>query len=465
MKRIPLVSLAGLLLFSAGCTVGPNYVKPKVAVPVSYRAAAPLPPTAPAATPLGDENWWQVFHDPQLQTLIRTALRQNYGVQIAASRILQAEAQLGITRSNQYPSAAVLAGASAQRQARSKNIGAYNTSRNQIGLGAAWDLDFWGKYRRATEAARAQLVSSQWAQREVASTLVASVASAYFQLRALDLDLAIARRTLASRQSSLSLTKLLADHGATSELDVRQAEQLVAGAAAAIPDLQRRIEQQENLIRLLLGENPGPVARGLSLTAQPLLPAAPPGLPSTLLERRPDIRAAEQQLIAANARIGVARAAYFPDISLTAAAGFASSALTGLLTGPAAEWNVAGTLTQPLYVGGLLKSNVRLTTAQRQEALLTYRQTVQQAFHDVSDALIAGQRDRQVLVEQQRLTQAAQQAVRLSRMRYQGGAASYLEVLDSDTRSFDAELGLVQARLNQQLDLVQLYRALGGGWQ
>lgn len=464
-KTILGMTVTAAALLTAGCTVGPNYVKPHVDAPAVYRGAPTQTAASAARVSLGDEKWQQVFQDRQLQALIRTALQQNYDVRIAAANILAAQAELGLTHSEELPSAAAQAGATDQRQSRSKFFGPYTTSSNQLGLGAAWDLDFWGKYRRATEAARAQLLGAEWAQREVESTLVASVAAGYFQLRELDQQLAIARRTLASRKDSLHLTQVLAQHGATSELDVRQAEQLVYAAAESIPDLQRRIAQQEDAISVLVGRNPAAVTRGLTLTAQPLDLNVPAGLPSSLLERRPDIRAAEQQIVAANARIGVAKAAYFPDIKLTAVGGFATSALTGLFTGGAGTWNFGGSLTEPLYVGGSLKNTVRLAEAQRQQALLRYKQTVQNAFREVSDALAGLQRNQEFLQQQKLLTQSAQEATKLSQMRYQGGAASYLEVLDSETRDFSAQLTLAQAQLNQELSLVELYRALGGGWQ
>ena len=297
------------------------------------------------------------------------------------------------------------------------------------------------------------------------ATLVANVASAYFQLRALDLELEISQRTLASRQDSLRLTQLLAEHGSTSLLDVRQAEQLVYTAAAEIPALEQQIEQQENFISILLGKNPAAVPRGLRLTEQPHSPEVPAGLPSSLLERRPDIRRAEEQLIAANAQIGVARSAYFPQISLTATAGVQSSALTSLFSGPAGMWNFGGSLAQPIFTAGRLRSNVRLTEAQQQEALLFYQQTIQGAFRDVSDALIAYRKTQEFRAQQQLLTQSAQDAARLSDMRYKGGVTSYLEVLTNETNYFSADLGLAQAQFNELQALVQLYRALGGGWQ
>jgi len=299
----------------------------------------------------------------------------------------------------------------------------------------------------------------------VASSLVSSVASAYFILRAQDLQLHISQSTLASDQDSLRLTQLLVDHGATSMLDVRQAEQLVYNAAGAIPTLQKQIAQQEDLISTLLGQNPGDVPRGLELTVQPHLPEVPVGLPSSLLERRPDIRQAEAQLMAANARIGVAKAAYFPDISLTGDGGFQSIPLTQLFTGPYGMWNFTGQLAQPLYAGSTLRSGVQLARAQQQEAELNYQQTIQQAFREVSDALIAYEKDHEFRTQQESLTYSAKDASRLSDIRYRGGASSYLEVLDSNTRTYAAELTLVQARLSEMLDYIQLYRALGGGWQ
>jgi outer membrane protein, multidrug efflux system len=326
-------------------------------------------------------------------------------------------------------------------------------------------MDFWGRFRRATEAARATLLASEWGRQAVMTTLVANVAGAYFQLRELDLELEISKRTLVSRQESLGLVKNQEEQGAASMLDVRQAEQLVFTAAAEIPDLERRIEQQENFVSVLLGQNPAPVPRGRPLTAQPLAPVVPAGLPSSLLERRPDIRQAEQQLVASNAQIGVAKAAYFPQISLTATGGYQSTALSSLFSGPAAMWTLAGALTQPVFDAGRIRSTVRLAEAQRQEAVLVYQQTIQQAFREVSDALVAYRKTQEFRLQQELLARSAQDAARLADSRYRGGATSYLEVLDSDTRYFAAELGPAQARRDELQALVQLYRALGGGWQ
>jgi len=460
-----LTALLLIMLLSAGCAVGPNYKRPSADVPGTYRGAIPQEAAQPAAESFGDQKWWEAFQDKQLQELIHTALQQNYDVRIAATRILEARARVGITRADQLPTIGAGVGANNQQVEITKTYRQYDTSATQVGLALAWDLDFWGKYRRATEAARANLLATEWAHQAVISTLVSDVAAAYFQLRTLDLQLEISRRTLASRQDSLRLTQMLANGGATSMLDVRQAEQLVFTAAETIPDLERRIEQQENYLSTLLGNNPGPIVRGTKLTEQPHMPEIPAGLPSSLLERRPDIREAEAQLIAANAQIGVAKAAYFPQISLTANAGYQSSALTSLFSGPAGLWSFGGSALQPVFAGGSIRSGVKLAEARQQEALLIYRQTIQQAFRGVSDALVEYHKDWEFRQQQQQLAVSAQDAARLSEMRYRGGAASYLEVLTNETNYFAAELGLAQAQLNELLGLVRIYRNLGGGWQ
>ena len=460
-----LIALSLVMLLLSGCAVGPNYKRPSVNVPDTYRGAVPPEAQQPAAESLGDQKWWEVFQDKQLQDLIHTALQQNYDVRIAATRILEARAQVGIARADQLPTISGGAQAVNERNPRVKLYPPYETSSNQVDLSLAWELDFWGKYRRATESARANLLATEWARKEVIDTLVSDVAAAYFQLRELDLELEISRRTLASRKNSLQLTQTLANGGATSMLDVRQAEQLVFTAAETIPDLERQIEQQENFISTLLGNNPGPIARGTKLTEQPHPPQIPAGLPSSLLERRPDIREAEAQLIAANAQIGVAKADYFPQITLTATGGYQSSALTSLFTGPAGLWSFGGSLAQPIFEGGRIRSNVRFTEARQQEAALVYQQTIQQAFRGVSDALVGYSKDREFREQQEQLTFSAQDAARLSETRYRGGATSYLEVLTNETNYFDAELGLAQAQLNELVALVRIYRNLGGGWQ
>ena len=456
--------IAIALLLLTGCTVGPKYKRPPVTVPGAYRGLAP-DSDPQTITSLGDERWWAVFQDEQLQALIREALGQNYDVRVAATRVLQAQAVLGITRADQFPTITGGASASNLGISRTKNLPSFETSSNEVNLSLFWELDFWGKFRRATEAARANLLATEWGQKAVVSSLISNVASAYFQLLELDAEMEISRRTLASRRDSLRLVEIRAKGGATSLLDVRQSEELVYTAAAAIPNLERSIEQQENLISILLARNPGPVTRGRSLVEHPILPVVPAGLPSSLLARRPDIESVEQQLIAANARIGVARAAYFPQITLTAVAGYQSPALTSLFSGPAGFWNFGGQLLQPIFTGGRIRSNVRLTEAQEQEAVLIYQRSIQQAFREVSDSLVAYRKNQEFRAQQQLLTAAAEDATRLSVVRYRGGVTSYLEVLDSDTRQFDAQLGLARAQLNERLALVQLYNALGGGWQ
>ena len=459
-----LVSLALVITVISGCSVGPNYKRPPVNAPRVYRGLTPEEAARNEVISLADEKWWDLFQDEQLKHLIGIALRQNYDVRIAATRVLQARAALGIARADQFPTVTGAASGVNERTPQQGIFPPIETSATSVSLAFSWQLDFWGRYRRATEAARANLLASEWARREVITELVANVSSAYFRLRALDLQLEISRRTLASRQDSLRLTQVLANGGSTSLLDVRQAEQLVYTAGSEIPSLEQQIEQQENLISILLGSNPGPIRRGRTLTEQQKPPAVPAGLPSSLLERRPDILQTEQQLIAANAQIGVAKAAYFPQIALTASSGFQSSALTGLFTGPAGLWNFGSSLTQPIFTGGRLRSNVRLTEAQQQQAVLFYQQTIQGAFRDVSDALIAYRKTQETRQQQELLVKAAQDASRLSQMRYNGGVASYLEVLTNDTNYFSAELGLVQAQLNELLALVQLYQSLGGGW-
>ena len=462
--RTCLALLCAALALS-GCTMGPNYKRPTVAVPPTYRGMALDGAADPETATLGDQRWWDIFQDEQLRKLIRSALQQNYDLRIAASRILEAKSQLGITRADQFPTVSAEAGIANVRTAQSKFLPAFETSAGQANLSAAWELDFWGKFRRATEAARANLLASEWARQEVVSTLVANVAAAYFQLRALDLELEISKRTFDSRQESLRLTQILANGGATSLLDVRQAEQLVFTAGAEIPALEQQIEQQENFLSILLGQNPGDIPRGQTLTEQRQPPQVPPGLPSSLLERRPDIRQAEEQLVAANAKIGVARAAYFPQISLSGTGGFQSSALTNLFSGPAGAWSFGASLAQPLFTGGRLRSGVRLAEAQQQTAALIYQQSIQGGFRSVSDALVAYRKTREFRAQQDMLFQSAEDAARLSHMRYTGGATGYLEVLTNETNAFSAELGLAQARLNELLALVQLYQALGGGWQ
>lgn len=448
---------------AAGCaTVGPDYSRPATPVPDAHRGAA----VAADAPSVADQAWSTLYVDEPLRELIASALQENYDLRIAASRIVQAQAQFGITRANQFPTVDAQAIGQGQRTSLSSSDGeALTVGVAQLGLSASWEPDFWGRFRRANESARAQILASEWGQRAVRTSLVAQVAAGYFALRAFDLDLEIAQRSLATREESLRLTQVRESGGATSLVDVRQAEQLVHGARARIVDLQRQIEQQENYLSVLAGRLPGSIARGRPLTEQPHAPELPTGLPATLLERRPDIQQAEQGIVAANAEIGVARANYFPRIALTGSGGVASAALSALFTGPAAAWTAAASVTQPIVTAGRTRNQVALATARRDQATLVYQQTVQQALRETADALVGYRRARELRETQEQLVAAAQDARRLADIRYRGGASSYLEVLDSDTRLFEAENDLVQARYAELASFVEIYRALGGGWQ
>jgi multidrug efflux system outer membrane protein len=464
MKTTALLGIVVVLLLEAGCLMGPKYKRPGVDVPQEYRA--PAPQEASQASSLGNEQWWKVYQDPALTQLIHTAIAQNYDVRIAAARVLEAQAQVGITRANQLPSASVGAETFSEQNAKVTNLfPAYQVNGGELNLSVIWNLDFWGKYRRQTEAARSQLLATEWGQRAVISSLVANVATAYFQLRALDSELEISKRTLASRQESLKLTLFLENHGSASGLDVSQAEQLVYTASETIPDLERQIQQQENVLSVLLGENPQSIPRGRALTEQPVPQNVPAGLPSELLERRPDVRQAEENVVAANAQIGVAKAAFFPNLSLTGLGGLESNALHQFITTPSETWYGAFNVSQPVFQGGALRSQLRFARANWQETVLSYQQTVQNALEQVSNSVVASQKDREFREQQELLTQAAQQTDQLSEVLYKNGGASYLQVLTSETNYFSAELNLVQAQLNERLALVQLYQSLGGGWQ
>jgi multidrug efflux system outer membrane protein len=463
-KAALLVGIVAALGLMTGCLVGPKYQRPAVDVPQEYRA--PAPQQAAQASSLGNEQWWQVYQDPVLTQLIHTAIAQNYDVRIAAARVLEAQAQVGITRANQLPSASVGADVFSEQNAKvTRLFPPYQVNGGELSLSVIWNLDFWGKYRRQTEAARAQLLATEWGQRAVISSLVANVATAYFQLRALDSELEISQRTLGSRQQSLQLTHTLESHGGASGLDVSQAEQLVYTASETIPDLERQIEQQENLLSILLGENPQSVPRGRALTEEPAPASVPAGLPSELLERRPDIQQAEQIMVAANAQIGVAKAAFFPSVSLTGTGGLESNALNRFISQPSEMWTAAAGVTQPVFEGKALRSGLRLARANWQETVFSYQQTVQNAMEQVSNSLVASQKNREFREQQELLTQAAQKTDEFSEVLYKNGGASYLQVLTSETNYFSAELNLVQAQLSERLALVQLYQSLGGGWQ
>jgi multidrug efflux system outer membrane protein len=471
-----LCTLASALCVT-GCTVGPRYRRPAANAPQVFRGATTpdINPT-PITTSLGDEKWAEVFRDPVLKQLIREALANNYDVQIAAQHVLEQQDQVGITRAQQFPT--VSGGGSYVAIGLPSNlVNSINSSRNGGGttakkffaggvmLSAAWNLDFWGLYRRQTEAARAQLLATEWGRRVTIDTVIENVATAYFQLRTLDAELEITRRTLEARKQSLQLTQTVERGGSGTLADVRQAEQLLYTAAAAIPDFERQIEQQENSISILLGRNPGPIIRGASEMNWPQPEQIPAGIPSQLLGRRPDIQQAEAELIAANAEVGVAKAQLFPQLSLSGTGGTASSQLKGLVDGKNLYWLASGSLTQSIFDAGRLRNNLRLSEAQKQEEVLAYQRTIKQAFEGVSDALIGLQKFREYREQEANMTASAEDATRLARLRYNGGSTSYLEVLTNDTNYYSAQLTLAIAREDEALSIVQLYSALGGGWQ
>jgi len=457
------VAMASLGLV-AGCRVGPNYHRPVVKSPTAFRDLSENAQVQAQAASYADLPWWQVFQDPQLQELIRTALKQNYDLQLATERINSARAQVIVTRSNLFPRVQGNGNFAGGKESN------FQTKFNFLTLtaDAAFQLDFFGRLRRATEASRAQLLATEDARQTVILTLVSDVASAYFALLQLDLQLQITRNTVAAQEASVKLTNLRIEHGVATKLDVLQAQQVLDSANAQIPDLERQIAQEENAISILLGNYPQAVPRGRSLVEQSLPPEVPPGLPSSLIERRPDIREAEQILVAANAEVGVAKAQFFPQISLTGSGGGAfgrSSAFSGLMSSQIGTWSYGAQVGQPIFTGGALRGNLRLAKSQHQQALISYQQAIQRAFGDVSDAIIAYQKFHQVRVRQEDSVADLQESVRLSNMRYKGGTTTYLEVLDGQRSLFSAELTLAQARGTEYQSLVQLYRALGGGWK
>ena len=480
MKRIVVaLSTVAVIASLTGCEVGPNYKRPIANTPGAFRGAlAPDIAAASTQTPLGAEKWNAVFTDPVLQSLIAEALKNNYDVKIAADRVLEQQAQVGVTRAGQFPT--VSGGGtydaiglpsgllSSLNNNNSSSSSTSSTSSNihtgGLTLSAAWNLDFWGLYRRQTEAARANLLATDWARQTTFSTLVENVATSYYQLRTLDAELAITKDTLSARRQSLELTKKLETGGDDTLSDVRQSEQLYYAAQAQIPDLERQIEQQENGLSILLGRNPGPIARGGSTADAPHPVEVPVGLPSALLERRPDVRRAEQLLVEANANIGVAKAQLFPQLSLSATGGTSSSQLKGLVESKNLYYYAVGTASQQIFDGGKLRNNLRLAKANDQELIDTYRQTIQGALRDVSNALIAYNKTREFRTHQEEVVASATDAVRLARLDYQAGSTSYLEVLTNDANLYSAQLTLQTAEQQEALSLVQLYDALGGGW-
>ena len=466
-KMVGLLAIvAGLL---TGCMLGPDYQRPAVPVPTEFRSAEQPAPGREAVS-LADLQWFVLFQDERLQALIRTALENNYDLRIAVTRVLEAQAQLGVTRSFLLPTIDGTAGV-ARRRLSEENIipvpeGVSPTGNAfALGLLLSWEADVWGRIRRETEAARAELLSTEWGRRAVLVTVIATVASSYFALRDLDSELEIARRTLAVRQESLRLTQLREEHGVGTNLDVRQAETLVYGAAATIPDLERQMVQTENAIRLLLAQPPGDILRGRTLTEQPAPPEIPAGLPAALLERRPDIRASEELLVAANARIGAAKALYFPRISITGLLGIESAELSNFVKSSALTWSIGADALQPIFNYGRIRSINEGTKARYLQLLVQYEQTIQTAFREVSDALIGYYKTREQRVQQELLVGAQQDRTSLANKRFFGGLDTYLQVLDAERDLFQAELTLVRLQRDELLNIVGLYRALGGGWE
>jgi multidrug efflux system outer membrane protein len=460
-----IVSIAAL---ASSCTLGPDYKRPVVEPPASYRGADP---SATGAASLADTKWFDLFQDPTLTQLVNAALQKNFDLRIAAERVLQARAVFRIQRSDQFPSVDASAGVVQTRiptVGGTSAAGPVTSDRDfgyaQAGFTVGWEVDVWGRLRRLTEAARAEYFATEEARRGVVTTLVADVSDAYLALRAFDLELAIARRTQQVATDSLKLTQTRFDRGIATALDVQQAEQLLRITGVQIGGLERDIAQTENALSLLLGQVPGDIPRGLELESFRLPPEIPSGLPSALLERRPDIRQVEQQLIAANARIGAAKAEYFPKISLTAVFGLQSQALGDLLTGAATNWTLAATAVAPIFNAGRTASNVKLTEAAQRELVISYQKTIYTALREVSDSLAGYHKTNDQRTEQERLVEALRNSSRLSTERYQGGVDTYLQVLDAQRNLFQGELDLARLRQQQLASLVELYRALGGGW-
>jgi len=460
---------AGLLLF--GCAVGPNYKRPTVDTPATYRTAESDTNTPSSTNSFANLGWWNIYDDPQLKAYIAEALTNSWDIKIAAARVLQAEAAARVTRSQFMPT--VGAGADWTTARASENgpspipagVNPQEEYQSVYGTMASYELDLWGRIRRANEAARAQLLATEAAQQTVRQTLVAEVATAYLNLLELDHELEIAQSTYNVRTNSLALTSARQEGGVASMQDVYQAQILVYTAEASIADTHRRIEQQENQLNILLGRNPGSPRRGAGFLRLNRDANVPPGLPSDLIDRRPDIRSAEQLLVAANADIGQAKAAFFPKVTLTGFYGVQSVALSDLFTGGSKVWQFGPAVSLPLFTGGALRGNLKLAQARFDEAIAQYQKTVQNSFREVSDSLIAYQRTREYRERQEENTQAHRNAADLANTRYEGGVTSYLEVLYNEQELFSAELNLAQARLNELLSVVTLYRSLGGGWQ
>jgi multidrug efflux system outer membrane protein len=456
MRLLPLLFISLLVL--AACAVGPDYERPEIDTPESFRE-----PVDEGET-YANASWWNVFQDDELNRLITIALEESKDLAIAAARVEEARARAGFVRGDYFPQ--VGASASAQRGNLTEAIIPGFGIQENYGLSAdlAWEIDLFGRIRRSSEAARAELLASEYTRRTVYIALIADVANAYFLVRDLDARLEIATRTLATRQDSTKLIFARFNRGITPMLDVNQAQIQEAQAAADLASFERQLIQAENLLSILLGRNPGHIPRGDALTAQILPPAVPPGLPSELLERRPDVLAAEQLLAAQVARIGAAQALRFPQLSLTGSAGLASNDLSDLLSSDSSIWNLGANLFQPLFTGGKNKQRVEIEKARAEQLLRQYELTILQSFREVEDALVAIRTYRDEAAAREMQTRAATNAAMLSRARYNGGVTSFLEVLDTERSLFQAELATSEVRRARLESIVSLYKALGGGW-
>ncbi len=461
-RRIP---VGALCLALGSCALGPNYERPVINTPPAYRVEDVPAPTVIDAAPLADLPWWQVFQDPVLRELIEEALVNSYDLRIVAQRVEQARYAVGVTRADLLPQVGYEG--AAQRGRFGNPLGGANVTTNQF-FGAfqmAWEIDIWGRIRRSTEASLADLMAAEDVRRGVILSLVTEVAQSYFELRELDLEIEIAQRTRDSFQQTLDLFTRQLRGGVGDKLATTRAEGALAGTLATIPDLRRQIVAIENQISILLGRHPGPIPRGATLTEQAYPPDVPAGLPAALLERRPDILQAEQNIVAANALVGVAITDFLPRVGLTTLYGAQSTELENLVKGPGNVWAIGGSLLGPIFQGGRLYYSYKGSVASWQAAVLLYEQTVLNALGEVSNTLVARQRFAESRVELVRQVTALSESVRLSKLRYDGGLASYFEVLQAQQELFPAEITLARTKLNQLTAIVQLYRALGGGWR
>lgn len=464
MGQTVLAFLIGLLL--TGCTLGPDYLRPNLLIPNSHRGDV----TPPKAESLADIPWWDLFNDPVLQQLTREAIANNYDLREAAARVQEARAQVGVARSFLYPQLDASASGRAEQVSRRTDppqaISGNRSFQNWfLGLGMTWELDVFGRIRRETEAATSIYFATEQVRRGVLITLIGDVAQSYFILRQLDLELEISRRTLGINDETVEFYRRRLTGGVSNQLELDQSVANRSRTAAAIPELERQIVIQENLINFLVGRNPGPIPRGAALTDQYQPPTIPAGIPSDLLERRPDVMAAEDLLVASNANIGAAKALFFPTFSLTGALGGASHDLSNIMDKRAAIWSLAGGVLQPVFQGWRIFFNYEATKARFDQALAQYERAAQNGFREVADALVSVEKFLELRAELERSVEALSNAARLSRLRYETGLANYLEILIADQQLFDQEILLARARGSQLTAVVQLYRALGGGWQ